>query len=194
MPLILRVPTDFRKPPPGRPCTDYDVVSVTARWYVGRIFTEQMAQGERWRWSITSVFMEGMPSSGYTDSLDDAKREFAAAWRAWLAKTGRDEETQRPFYGRPVVIDASGSLIVQPPQQARRHPLQRLGASPTHCVDFGFRSLGQLELGQGRRGPGIRPRRKERPPDAPSGPGPGAFHFKAGQIPTISRRCRIRKL
>src|SRR4051812_14967583 len=44
------------------PCTDYDVISVTARWYVGRIFTEPMTQGERWRWSITSVFMEGMPS------------------------------------------------------------------------------------------------------------------------------------
>jgi hypothetical protein len=42
------------------------------------------------------------PSSGYTDSLKGAKREFAAAWRAWLAKTGRDEETYRPRYGRPV--------------------------------------------------------------------------------------------
>ena len=85
---------------PGRPCRDYDVISVTVRWYVGRIFTEQMAQGERWRWSITSEFMEG--SSGYTGSLEDAKREFAAAWRAWLAKTGRDQETFRPLYGTPV--------------------------------------------------------------------------------------------
>jgi hypothetical protein len=83
MPLILRVPTDFRKPPPGRPCRDYDVISVTVRWYVGRIFTEPMAQGERW-------------------TLDEAKREFAAAWRAWLAKIGKDEGTHRPFYGRPM--------------------------------------------------------------------------------------------
>jgi hypothetical protein len=102
MPLILRVPTAFRKPPPGRPCTDYDVVSVTVQWLVGRIFVERVTEGERWCWSITSVFMEGMPSSGYTDALDDAKREFATAWRAWLAKTGRDEATYRPRYGRPV--------------------------------------------------------------------------------------------
>ena len=82
------------------------VLSVTARWYVGRIFVEPVTEGKRWRWSITSVFMEG-PTAGYTDTLDDAKREFAAAWRAWLAKTGRDEETYRPLYGRPVEIDAS---------------------------------------------------------------------------------------
>jgi hypothetical protein len=43
----------------------------------------------------------GMPSQRWTDTLDDAKREFAAAWRAWLAKTGRDEETYRPRYGSP---------------------------------------------------------------------------------------------
>jgi len=57
---------------------------------------ERVTEGERWRWSITSVFMEGMPSSGYTDALEDAKREFAAAWGRWLAKTGRDEEMYRP--------------------------------------------------------------------------------------------------
>jgi hypothetical protein len=88
MPLILRVPTDFRKPPPGRPCTDYDVVSVTVQWLVGRIFLEQMPEGKRWCWSVTSVFMQGMASRGHADTLADAKREFATAWRAWLAKTG----------------------------------------------------------------------------------------------------------
>jgi hypothetical protein len=30
------------------------------------------------------------------------KREFATAWRRWLAKTGKGEETHRPIYGRPV--------------------------------------------------------------------------------------------
>src|SRR5262245_37083703 len=102
MPLILRVPTGIFKPPPGRPCTDYDVISVTVRWCVGRIFVERITEGERWRWSITSVFVEGMASAGYTDTLEQAKREFATAWRAWLTKTGRDEETYRPRYGRPV--------------------------------------------------------------------------------------------
>jgi integrase len=43
-----------------------------------------LAQGEQWRWSITSVFTDGMPTSGYTDTLDDAKREFATAWRRGL--------------------------------------------------------------------------------------------------------------
>jgi hypothetical protein len=30
------------------------------------------------------------PPSGFADTLADAKREFAAAWRAWRAKTGRN--------------------------------------------------------------------------------------------------------
>ena len=102
MPLTLRVSTDFRKSPPGRPCDDYDVVSVSTQWLIGRIYKVTMAEGRTWRWSITSVFIEDMPTSGYTDTLDDAKREFATAWRRWLAKTGRDEETYRPRYGRPM--------------------------------------------------------------------------------------------
>jgi hypothetical protein len=32
-----------------------------------------------------------MLSAGYTDTLEDAEREFAAAWRLWLVKAGRDE-------------------------------------------------------------------------------------------------------
>jgi len=59
-----------------------------------------MADGRVWRWSIYSVIMEGMASAGYADTLDDAKREFGAAWRTWLARTGRDEETYRSRYGR----------------------------------------------------------------------------------------------
>jgi hypothetical protein len=102
MPLILRVPTDFRKPPPGRPCEDYDVVSVSTQWLIGRIYKVTMADGRPWRWAITSLFIRDDPSSGHTDTLEDAKREFATAWRAWLAKTGRDEETYKPLYGRPV--------------------------------------------------------------------------------------------
>ena len=117
MPLILRVPTDFRRPPPGRPCRDYDVISVTARWYVGRIFTETLAQEERWRWSITSVFTESVPTAGYTDTLDDAKREFAAAWCRWLAKAGRDEETYRPRYGSPVNLDRDETATPDCPER-----------------------------------------------------------------------------
>jgi hypothetical protein len=41
-----------------------------------------------------------MPSAGFTDTLDDAKREFASAWRAWLSKTGKDEETHGRSTGR----------------------------------------------------------------------------------------------
>ena len=35
-------------------------------------------------------------------TLADVKREFATAWRRWLVKTGKDEKTHRPFYGRPM--------------------------------------------------------------------------------------------
>jgi hypothetical protein len=31
----------------------------------------------------------GMTGDGFADALDDAKRDFAAAWRRWLAKTGK---------------------------------------------------------------------------------------------------------
>ena len=102
--LVLRIPTDFRKPPPGRACEDYEVVSVTTRWLLGRISKEQMAEGWRWRWSITSEWMWDRPSSGYTDTLEDAQQEFATAWRQWLSKTGRDENTHRPLFGMPVDI------------------------------------------------------------------------------------------
>ena len=54
--------------PPGREADDYEVISVSTQWLVGRIFKEQVVDGRRWR-SITSVFMEGMASSGYTDTL-----------------------------------------------------------------------------------------------------------------------------
>ena len=39
--------------------------------------------------------------------MEDAKREFATAWRAWLAKTGRDEQTYRPLarHGKPDIIN-----------------------------------------------------------------------------------------
>jgi hypothetical protein len=99
--VILRVPTDLRKPPPGRPPDDYDVVSVTTQCLIGRIYKVTMADGRPWRWATTSVFIPNDPSSGHTYTLEDAKREFAAAWRAWLAKAGKDEETYRPRYGSP---------------------------------------------------------------------------------------------
>jgi hypothetical protein len=84
---------------------------------VGRIFTTHTPEGERWRWSITSVFTDGMPTSGYTDTLEDAKREFAATWRAWLVQTGRDEETYRPRYGKPMDLGRDERPIPDCPEQ-----------------------------------------------------------------------------
>ena len=61
-------------------------------------------EGEHWRWAITGDIIPNMPSDGFTDTLADAKRDFAAAWRRWLTKAGKHEETHRAFYGRPVDI------------------------------------------------------------------------------------------
>ena len=72
-----------------------------------------MAEGRPWRWAITSVFIPNDQSSGHTDTLEDAKSEFATAWRAWLTKTGRDEATYRPLYGRPVDIGERVALMVR---------------------------------------------------------------------------------
>jgi hypothetical protein len=90
-----RLPQAATRPRAGR-------LRFTTQWLIGRIYKVKMAEGRAWRWSITSAFMQGMPSSGHSGTLEEARREFAAAWRAWLAKTGRDEETYRPLYGRPV--------------------------------------------------------------------------------------------
>jgi hypothetical protein len=46
--------------------------------------------------AITGHIIPNMPSDGFAHTLEDAKREFAATWRRWLAKTGREEETHRP--------------------------------------------------------------------------------------------------
>ncbi len=62
--------SDFHKPPPGREPDDYDVISVTVQWLVGRIYKVTMAEGRVWRWSITSVFMQGMPYHWKLSGLD----------------------------------------------------------------------------------------------------------------------------
>jgi hypothetical protein len=85
---------------------DYDVISVTTQWLVGRIFKVNTPQGDRWQWAITGdTVVPRVPSLGFADTLDDAKRDFAATWRRWLAMTGRDEATHRSFYGRPVDLE-----------------------------------------------------------------------------------------
>jgi hypothetical protein len=50
--------------------------------------------------------------------LSHPGREFAAAWRAWLAKIGR-EETFRPQFGRPANPDPDEA----PKRGAQRGPL-----------------------------------------------------------------------
>src|SRR5262245_10115100 len=104
LPLILRVPTDFSRPPPGRPCTDYDVVSVTTQWLVGRIFKTHTPDGDRWQWAITGdTVMPELPSLGFADTLADAKRDFAATWRRWLPMHGKDEATHTSARPAPLV-------------------------------------------------------------------------------------------
>jgi hypothetical protein len=49
--------------------------------------------------------MPELPSYGFAQTKDEAKRDLAATWCRWLAMHGKDEATHRPFYGRPVPIE-----------------------------------------------------------------------------------------
>ena len=63
-------------------CTDYDVVSVTTRWLVGRIFKTHSPQGDRWQWALTGdTVMPECPSLGFAATKDEAKRDLAATRR-----------------------------------------------------------------------------------------------------------------
>jgi hypothetical protein len=62
---------------------DYDVIQDGRD--IGRIFKPRAGapDGTPWMWTITGAIVT--PSHGFCASLDEAKAEFAKAWRAWLA-------------------------------------------------------------------------------------------------------------
>jgi hypothetical protein len=54
---------------------------------VSRIYEDATAADLRWFWSVT-VYVDpktGIRTSGKVATLDDAKAQFEAAWRRWLA-------------------------------------------------------------------------------------------------------------
>src|SRR4051794_36911166 len=76
----------------------------------------------------------------YTDSLEDAKRVFATAWRAWLAKTNKDEGTYRPRYGSPVNPRIGrNALFLAPRHRAEPDTAQRNAVRFRICSIDGHR-------------------------------------------------------
>ena len=61
--------------------------------------------------------MPELPSLGFADTLEVAKRDFAATWRRWLAMHGKDEHTHRPFYGRSVDLGQDETPTPDFPEQ-----------------------------------------------------------------------------
>ena len=84
MPLTMR-PTGLRSPA-DQDRADYTIYS--GEWAMGRIY-EQRGGPEhmRWFWSLYGVV--GKPPKVHTNdhapTLDEAKAQFEAAWRRWLA-------------------------------------------------------------------------------------------------------------
>jgi hypothetical protein len=104
---------------------------VTTQWLVGRVFKTHTSEGERWQWALTGdTVMPVCPSLGFAATRDEAKRDLAATWRLWLAMHGKDDETHRPFYGRPVDLGGGETLFLTPwngaePDPAPRHTDRR---------------------------------------------------------------------
>jgi hypothetical protein len=98
MPLILRHAS--KRPSGTWGPDDYDVLNGSGG-VVGRIFHGGggVPQDQPWMWTITGTAVApAVPSYGFAATLDEAKASIAATWRAWCARTGRDED-HRPLYG-----------------------------------------------------------------------------------------------
>jgi hypothetical protein len=48
--------------------------------------------GSQWYWGLNGVQNGPDPFSGFVQTIDDAKAEFAAAWGAWLKAAGLTED------------------------------------------------------------------------------------------------------
>ena len=71
---------------------DYTVYS--GEWPMGRIYEERGArEDQRWFWSLHGILGKplDMRTDGRASTLEDAKIQFAAAWRQWLAWAKLDE-------------------------------------------------------------------------------------------------------
>ena len=72
---------------PSRPPT-------VARGRRGTIYrTHQYPGGNEWMWFLNGITNGPVRFNGFAVTLDDAKAEFAASWRAWLKPAGLSEDT-----------------------------------------------------------------------------------------------------
>ncbi len=81
--------TDEQFPRAGWLSSNENLVIMSGETVVGSLWkTVSRTQGERWQWSITCI-TEGWIVSA--DAGEEAQENFAAAWRAWLKRTGLQE-------------------------------------------------------------------------------------------------------
>ena len=90
MPLTMR-PTGLKSPVDIHR-QDYTIFS--GEWAMGRIY-EQRGGPERMRWFWSGFGIFGKPvdlrTDGHAPTLDEAKAQFEAAWRRWLASAKLQE-------------------------------------------------------------------------------------------------------
>jgi hypothetical protein len=97
MPLTMR-PTETSPVNKGR----VDFTAYCGAWAVGRIY-EHLEGPEhlRWFWALNGMF--GRPREirdhGHAPTLDEAKAQFEAAWRQWLAGAKLGASVGRAFHG-----------------------------------------------------------------------------------------------
>ena len=61
---------------------------------IGTIYrTHQHPGGNEWMWFLNGITNGPVRFNGFAVTLDDAKAEFAASWRAWLKAAGLSEDT-----------------------------------------------------------------------------------------------------
>jgi hypothetical protein len=60
---------------------------------IGTIYrTQQHPGGNEWMWFLNGITNGPVRFNGFAVTLDDAKAEFAASWRAWLKAAGLSED------------------------------------------------------------------------------------------------------
>jgi hypothetical protein len=71
-----------------RPIGKDDYAVIEADEAIGRIRLASERRGEVWMWNVTANIPGGVPA-GTSDSLDQAKADFRAAWSAFQAASER---------------------------------------------------------------------------------------------------------
>jgi hypothetical protein len=137
----------------GGPRSAVPAIASRDGWLVGRIYRIHMPRANSGDGPSLATSSRTCRLTALQTLFKEANRDFGAAWRRWLEKTGKDEETHRPLYGWPVDIGNEPEL--EPGAFASRQQCRTAGAECTVGSAFNFTRPGTLLSAQAlRAGPG----------------------------------------